>query len=182
MHFIKKYLQNPQNCPEMGKIPCSFPDKQGTSVRVLRCTHSHCSVPDHLENFRGGGCNPIGQKIYAHRYGSYQIHHPAGLYAPNPQKMGLKNILFSPEFLREGQALYDNLYPSRIVVGTDLTDEFLTKQAEVFADLLKQSALKPNIKTLIMGYTEAEAVKLFSNTYLALRVGYFNELDTYAEL
>ncbi len=107
---------------------------------------------------------------------------PLGYTRQIREKMGLKNILFSPEFLREGQALYDNLYPSRIVVGTDLTDEFLTKQAEVFADLLKQSALKPNIKTLIMGYTEAEAVKLFSNTYLALRVGYFNELDTYAEL
>lgn len=107
---------------------------------------------------------------------------PLGYTHQIREKMGLKNILFSPEFLREGRALYDNLYPSRIVVGTDLTDEFLTKQAEVFADLLKQSALKPNIKTLIMGYTEAEAVKLFSNTYLALRVGYFNELDTYAEL
>lgn len=107
---------------------------------------------------------------------------PLGYTRQIREKMGLKNILFSPEFLREGQALYDNLYPSRIVVGTDLTDEILTKQAEVFADLLKQSALKPDIKTLIMGYTEAEAVKLFSNTYLALRVGYFNELDTYAEL
>ncbi len=107
---------------------------------------------------------------------------PLGYTRKIREKMGLKNILFSPEFLREGQALYDNLYPSRIVVGTDLSDEFLTKQAEVFADLLKQSAPKPNIKTLIMGYTEAEAVKLFSNTYLALRVGYFNELDTYAEL
>ena len=80
---------------------------------------------------------------------------PLGYTHQIRKKMGLKNILFSPEFLREGQALYDNLYPSRIVVGTDLTDEFLTKQAEVFADLLKQSALKPNIKTLIMGYTEA---------------------------
>ena len=107
---------------------------------------------------------------------------PLGYTRQIREKMGLKNILFSPEFLREGQALYDNLYPSRIVVGTDLTDESLTKQAELFANLLKQSALKPNIKTLIMGYTEAEAVKLFSNTYLALRVSYFNELDTYAEL
>lgn len=106
---------------------------------------------------------------------------PLGYTRQIREKTGLKNILFSPEFLREGHALYDNLYPSRIVVGTDLADEFLTKQAEVFADLLKQSALKPNTKTLIMGYTEAEAVKLFSNTYLALRVGYFNELDTYAE-
>ena len=107
---------------------------------------------------------------------------PVGFMQSVREKYGCRNLLFSPEFLREGRALYDNLYPSRIIVGTDLEDEQLAAAAETFANLLKNEALKPEIDILIMGYTEAEAVKLFANTYLALRVSYFNELDTYAEL
>lgn len=178
--YIEKYL-NEKNLDLIATLDAELAYKNADFV-VIAAPTNYDSKTQHFDTSAVEAVISLVMKYNPNAIMVIKSTIPVGYTESIRKKTGSKNIIFSPEFLRESKALYDNLYPSRIIVGTDMGDEKLLQAAHEFAELLQEGALKENIDTLFMGFTEAEAVKLFANTYLALRVSFFNELDTYAEM